>query len=101
VFVRTSFPTTGGPDRSAFGAHAQGLFSFGTGALPISVGYRLCVFDPSSLILTDRVIEHSAGAVLTVPTYRMRVQAQATHVMEQAGRNLANSRIQLAVELVL
>jgi len=47
------------------------------------------------------VMEHTAGAVLGVPRYRMRVQLQATHVIEQASRALANSRIQLAAEVAL
>jgi hypothetical protein len=44
-------------------------------------------------------MEHTAAAVLGVPTYRMRVQLQATHVIEQ--RELSNSRIQLAAEVSL
>jgi hypothetical protein len=67
--------------------------------MPIAVGYRFSILDPSSLILTDRVMEHTAGAVLGVPRYRMRVQLQATHVIEQ--RELANSRVQLAAEVSL
>ncbi len=101
VFVQTSFPTTGGPDRKAFGGHGQVMVRLGDDAMPIAIGYRFCIFDPSSLILTDRVMEHTAGAVFGVPTYRMRVQLQATHVIEQAGRELSNSRIQLAAEVAL
>ena len=99
VFVNTSFPTTGGPGRKALGGHAQAMVWFGTEEMPIGVGYRFCIFDPSSLITTDRVMEHTAGAVLGVPAYRLRVQLQATHVMEQ--RELSNSRVQLAAEVSL
>jgi hypothetical protein len=98
VFVRTSFPTTGGPVRNALGGHGQLMVNVGD-ALPIGIGYRFCIFDPSSLITTDRVMEHTAAAVLGVPTYRMRVQLQATHVVEQ--RELSNSRVQLAAEVSL
>ena len=95
IFTRTSFPTTGGPVRQAYGAHGQVVLRFGD----FGVGYRFCIFDPSSLILTDRVMEHTAGASLAVPAYRMRVQLQGTHVVEQ--RELSNSRVQIAAELAL
>lgn len=97
VVTRTSFPTTGGPVQNAYGAHAQLMIR--AGAAPLAFGYRFGILDPSSLILTDRVMEHTAGAVLGVPAYRMRVQLQGTHVVEQ--RTLSNSRIQLAVEVAL
>ncbi len=70
-------------------------------ALPVAVGYRFAVIDPSSLIVSDRVMEHTAGAVLTVPSLRMRVQAQVVHVVEQEARGLSNSRIQLGTEVAL
>ena len=41
------------------------------------------------------------GAVLNLPRYRMRVQLQLVHVVEQAARELQNDRAQLAAELVL
>ena len=99
VFVRTSFPTTGGPVRNALGGHGQIMVNVGNETIPIGLGYRFCIFDPSSLITTDRVMEHTAGVVLGVRPYRMRVQLQATHVVEQ--RELSNSRIQLAAEISL
>ena len=61
-------------------------------ALPFAIGYRFGVLDPSSLIVTDRVMEHTVGAVLGVPSYRMRFQLQVVHVVEQAARDLANDR---------
>jgi hypothetical protein len=100
VVQRTTFESTNGPTQNAFGAHAQLLFRIG-GERPIAVGYRFGILDSSSLITTDRVMEHTAGAVMAVPLLRMRVQLQATHVQEQAGRELSNSRIQLAAEVVL
>lgn len=98
VYLRTTFPTTGGPSQTAIGGHAQLLVHAG-GRLPLAFGYRFGILDPSSLITTDRVMEHTAGAVLGVPRYRMRVQAQLVHVVDQ--RELSNSRAQLAVELAL
>jgi len=101
VFVqRTSFPTTGGPVQNAFGGHGQLLVKI-PGALPLAVGYRFGILDPSSLILTDRVIEHTAGMTLGVPAYRMRVQLQLTHVVEQSSRALSNDRAQVAAEVAL
>jgi hypothetical protein len=101
IVQRTTFPTTSGPEQNAYGAHAQLMIHVngGDGALPVALGYRFAILDPSSLITTDRVIEHTAGAVLAVPRYRMRVQLQVVHVAEQ--RELSNSRAQLAAELAL
>jgi hypothetical protein len=98
VYQRTTFPTTGGPAQTAIGGHA-GLMVHAGGRLPLAFGYRFGILDPSSLITTDRVMEHTAGAVVGVPRYRMRVQAQLVHVVDQ--RELSNSRAQLAVELAL
>jgi hypothetical protein len=100
VFQRTSYPTTGGPVQTAFGGHGQAMVALPV-ALPIAVGYRFGVLDPSSLVTTDRVMEHTVGAVLGVPRYRMRVQLQVTHVVEQAARALSNDRAQLLAELSL
>lgn len=96
--VRTLFPTVDGPARDAYGAHGQLMFRTGS-ALPLAFGYRFGVLDPSSLVLTDRVMEHTAGAVLGIPAYRTRLLLQATHVMDQ--RNLSNDRVQLAAEVSL
>ena len=99
IVQRTAFPTTGGPDQRAFGGHAQAMLTV-PAPLPLAVGYRFGILDPSSLLTSDRVMEHTAGAVLGVPRYRMRVQLQLVHVVEQAARELANDRVQLAAELV-
>jgi hypothetical protein len=98
MFQRTTFPTTGGPHQDAVGGHAELLIRVGA-ALPVALGYRFAILDPSSLITTDRVMEHTAGATVGVPRYRMRVQVQLTHVDDQ--RELTNSRAQLAAELAL
>jgi hypothetical protein len=100
VVQRTTFATTAGPVENAFGGHAEVLVALPI-ALPLSVGYRFGILDRSSLIRTDRVMEHSVGAVLALPRYRMRVQVQLTHVVEQAARTLDNDRAQLAAELAL
>jgi hypothetical protein len=100
VVQRTSYSTTGGPVQNAFGGHAQAMVAL-PAALPLAVGYRFGILDPSSLIATDRVMEHTVGAVLGLPRYRTRVQLQATHVVEQAARGLSNDRVQLAAELSL
>jgi hypothetical protein len=100
IVQRTTFATTSGPAQNAFGGHAQAMVAI-PAPLPLAVGYRFGILDPSSLISTDRVMEHTAGAVLGVPRYRMRFQLQATHVVEQAARTLDNDRIQLAAELAL
>ena len=96
--VRTLFPTVDGPARDTYGAHGQLVFRTG-GALPLAFGYRFGVLDPSSLVLTDRVLEHTVGGVLELPSYRARLLLQATHVMDQ--RDLTNDRVQLAAEISL
>jgi hypothetical protein len=100
IVQRTTFATTGGPAQTAFGGHGQAMVQLPV-ALPIAVGYRFGILDPSSLVTTDRVMEHTAGVVLGVPRYRMRLQLQVTHVVEQAARTLDNDRAQLAAELSL
>jgi hypothetical protein len=97
VVVHTSFPTTGAPSQNAFGAHAQLMITTGAATF----GYRFAILDPSSLITTDRVMEHTVGAVLAVPRYRMRFQAQLVYTAEQGERELSNSRAQLAAEVSL
>jgi hypothetical protein len=101
IVQRTIFESTGGPSQDAFGAHGQLLVRLGGEERPIAVGYRFAILDPSSLITTDRVMEHTVGALMSVPSYRMRVQIQATHVVEQDARELSNDRIQLAAEVSL
>lgn len=104
IVQRTTFPTTGGPSQDAYGGHVQAMVALPVdlpGPSPLWVGYRFGILDPSSLVTTDRVMEHTAGAVLAVPRYRMRIQLQLVHVVEQAARELRNDRAQLAAELVL
>jgi hypothetical protein len=100
IVQRTTFDSTGGPLQNAYGAHAQ-LVLWIPGQSKIGAGYRFGIFDPSSLIVTDRVIEHTVGGVLAVPSLRMRLQLQLTHVQEQAARELSNDRAQLAAEIAL
>ena len=98
-FQRTTFPTTAGPVRNGYGAHAQLVIT--VPGKPIGFGYRFGILDPSSLILTDRVMEHTAGATVGVPALHMRFQLQVSHVAEQGEATLTNDRIQLAAELAL
>ncbi|MEO8705100.1 MAG: hypothetical protein ABI867_33915 [Kofleriaceae bacterium] len=97
VVVHTTFPTTGGPSQNAVGGHGQLMVTTGD----VTFGYRFAILDPSSLITTDRVMEHTVGAVLAVPRYRMRFQAQLVYTAEQGERELSNSRAQLAAEVAL
>lgn len=100
VVQRTTFGSTGGPTQNAYGAHAQLAFRIPSSS-PLYIGYRFGILDASSLILSDRVMEHTAGGALAVPSLRMRFQLQVTHVMEQAERDLSNSRVQVAAEVTL
>jgi hypothetical protein len=100
IVQHTTFESTGGPSQNAFGAHVQLMVKLGSDR-PFSLGYRFGILDPSSLIVSDRVMEHTAGALIAVPQFRMRMQLQVTHVQEQAARDLSNDRIQLAAEVAL
>jgi hypothetical protein len=102
VFVHTIFDTTGGPAQNAYGAHAQALFTFDPdGWAPIGIGYRFAILDPSDLVLTDRVMEHTAGAVIALRRWHLRGQLNVTHAVEQADRDLSNDRIEAALEIDL
>jgi hypothetical protein len=100
VLVRTTFPTTGGPAQRAWGAHGQALVQLPVRA-SLQAGYRFAILDSSSLVLTDRVMEHTAGVVLALPALRARLQLNATHAVEQADRALSNDRLEAALEVSL
>jgi hypothetical protein len=98
IAQRTTFATTGGPAENAYGGHAQILVAIPT-RWPLEVGYRAALLDPSSLVLTDRVVEHTIGASLDLPPTPVRVQLGAVHVVEQADRQLANDRIEALLQV--
>jgi hypothetical protein len=99
-YQRTSFPTTGGPVETGIGGHGQVTIKV-PASLPLMFGYRFGLLDPSSLFVVDRVMEHTVGATLGVPAYRMRLQLQLVHVVEQGARELSNDRAQVAAEVSL
>jgi hypothetical protein len=100
-FDQTTFPTTGGPTQNEYGGHAQVMFRLADLPHPFAIGYRFDVIDPSSLVTTDQVMEHTVGAVLGVPSLRMRFQLQVVVPIEQEQRALSNDRVQLAAEVAL
>ncbi|MEZ4360216.1 MAG: hypothetical protein R3B48_08545 [Kofleriaceae bacterium] len=100
VLVRTTFATTGGPSQRSWGAHGQGLATV-PAPWPLEVGYRFAILDPSSLVLTDRLMEHTLGAVLALPTWRLRLLLNATHAVEQDQRELTNDRLEALLEVRL
>lgn len=93
LYRRTRFPTTGGPDANAFGVHAEALVKV-PGAPFLEAGYRYSLLEPSDLIPSDRVQEHTAGVNLELARYRSLIQLDVTHTVEQAGRELDNDRIE-------
>jgi hypothetical protein len=98
----TNFPTTGGPAENSAGAHAQLAIGFGLGAhLRLAPGYRYAIYDPSDLISTDLVQEHTFGATLSMLAVPLRLQANYTHAVEEAQRSLSNDRFELAFEVAL
>jgi hypothetical protein len=100
IVTHTVYVTTNGPSQNAYGAHAQAMFALPVGA-PVSVGYRFGILDPSTLITTGRVMEHTAAALWAMPRLHMRFQLQATHVVWVPSRQIQDDRIQLAAEFSL
>jgi len=99
---RTSFPTTGGPVEDSIGGHAQLAVSVPLGdEATLQAGYRFAIYDPSDLVDNDQVIEHTVGLVLSLERLPIRLQVDATHAVEQAGRELANDRLQAVFEVSL
>ena len=96
----TTFETTGGPSQLAIGGHGQAMYSIPT-ELPLAVGYRFGILDPSNLVLTDRVMEHTVGMIMRLTAVRSRVLLNFTHVAEQAERKLANDRVEAVFEVAL
>jgi hypothetical protein len=96
----TVFDTTGGPARNSVGAHGElGVRIDLGGDLTLEPAYRFAIYDPSDLIDTDLLQEHTLGVTLRVPAVHLRVQLNATHAVEQAGRELANDRLEAAMEV--
>jgi hypothetical protein len=104
LLERTSFETTGGPAEYSFGAWGQSLVRVpvfaGTGPR-LDVGYRFGFLEPSDLVSTDRLMEHTAGLVLGVPSWHLRALLNGTLAVEQDSRKLDNNRIELALEVSL
>jgi hypothetical protein len=102
LFERTSFEDTGGPDEQSLGAWGQALFRlpFSPDA-PLDLGYRFGFFEPSDLVTTDRIMEHTAGAVWQFPAWHVRAFINGTLVIEQSARELANNRVEAALEVSL
>jgi len=102
LFERTSFDTTGGPVENSIGAWGQSMVRLPFSGEPsVDLGYRFAFYDPSDLISTDRLMEHTAGAVLGVPSWHLRALLDATLAIEQAERKLANNRLELTLEVSL
>lgn len=99
----TTFSTTGGPAENSAGAHAQlavGIDLAG-GALRVAPGYRYAILDPSDLITTDLVQEHTAGVTLSLSRLPLRLQLNYTHAVEEAQRTLSKDRVEAGLEAVL
>lgn len=98
----TVFETTGGPARNSVGAHGELAVRLDLGGdLSLEPAYRYAIYDPSDLIDTDLVQEHTLGVTLFIPAVHLRVQLNATHAVEQAGRELSNDRLEAAMEVSL
>jgi hypothetical protein len=98
----TEYPTTGGPSQNSVGAHGQLGVAIPVGAdYELVPAYRFAIYDPSDLVSTDLVTEHSLALTLRFLRLPLRLQIDATHVTEQAGRELDNDRLFGVVEVAL
>jgi hypothetical protein len=97
----TTFATTGGPAENSAGAHVQAAFTFrlAEDRFRLTPGYRFAIYDPSDLIATDLVQEHTAGVNLELTKVPVRLQLNYTHAVEQAQRELSNDRFEGAFEV--
>jgi hypothetical protein len=100
VVQRTAFDTTGGIAQISWGANGQAMYPIPM-RYPLCLGYRFNILDSSSLVLTDRVMEHTIGATLQLLPIKSRVQLNVTHAVEQDDRTLSNDRIEAVVEVSL
>lgn len=100
LLTRTTFATTAGPTQTAWGAQLQGRYALPL-EVPLGLAYRFAILDPSNLVLTDRVMEHTGGLTLGIPALRLRALLNFTHVAEQAERRLANDRVEAVFEVIL
>ena len=101
IVRQTSFPTTGGLEENAFGAHAQATFRFPALGLWFEPGYRFAILEPSDLIDNDVVQEHTAGLAVGLDDLRSKVLFNVTHVVEEAGRELQNDRAEVLLQVSL
>lgn len=101
IAQRTTFPTTGGLDENALGAHAQAGVRFTAAGLRFQPAYRFCVLDPSDLVDNDLVQEHTLGLNVGLDEFRSKLQLNFTHAVEEAGRDLRNDRIELLLQVAL
>lgn len=101
VVQQTTFPTTEGLEENAFGAHAQALFRIPLGSVSIAPGYRFAILEPSDLVDNDQVQEHTAGLTVGMEEFRTRLLINATHVLEEAGRELENDRVEILLQVSL
>lgn len=102
ILQTTTFLTTSGPAQRAWGAHGQAMWRLSFDALDgVELGYRFAILDPSNQVVTDRLMEHTAGVVVPISALRTRVQLDATHAVEQSGRALSNDRVEVVLELRL
>ena len=98
---QTTYPTTGGLAENAVGGHAQILVRIPSLLVTIEPGYRFAMLDPSDLVSTDMVQEHTVGVNFGLDELRTRVQINVTHVVEQAGRELENDRGEIVIQVSL
>lgn len=96
LYQVTQFETSGRPDVSAMGGHAQVAYELWN----IGVAYRFAFFDPNldDLEDADRVIEHTVGLGYTMESLPLRFLLNGTVAQEQAGRKLSNNRLTLLAQ---
>lgn len=101
IAMRTTFPSTGGLDENAFGAHGQASIRIPAGTIWIEPGYRFAMLEPSDLVDNDMVQEHTGAVTFGLDEFRTKLLLNVTHAIEEAGRELKNDRLELLLQVSL
>lgn len=96
LIQKTAFETSGRPDVTAYGAHAQWDYQL----WDFRFGYRFAWYEPNidDLDDADQVMEHTVALMYVVPELPLRFALAGTVALEQPGRKVDNNRITLLAQ---
>lgn len=96
LIQNTEFDTSGRPDVTSYGAHAQWDYQL----WDFRFGYRFAWYEPNrdDLDDADQIMEHTVALMYLVPQIPLRFALAGTVANEQAGRKVDNNRITLLAQ---